>query len=839
MLYIKRGIPIVIFLLLASVALGAHSASISADYIPVYETTNTNISVEVSNSLFSSASINEVTLLLDNFDILSVVDMGWDSDVSNSTAVFSTSKDRIGRWGSQIFGLAIKAGNVNENQSVMWEITTRDNAGDLEVNTLNVIILNDYSAPVISNVLPENGSFVRQGTADQEFSFTAVDEETGILNVNGIYGICGNLSNTLSFTQNGDDYSTSEDLSGYADESVLCYEYSAQNNGGETATVNGRFTIDGSAPHIELVFPEEGALMNNNSLFQFTATDNLAPVITCSIYVDGEETDTVNATSSDITGISVENIPEGDHEWYVSCTDLAGNQGSSETRAFSLDKTLPVINVTSPLSGSVNKAGVPVEVEVTDNYGVTQIWYEFQDETYSNLTSPFSINTENATDGPNLITIYATDEAGNEAVLDYLMIVDREGPTIDLISPVDNGTFDYHVHFLSTVTDNYDPLLDCEVIVDGSVAGSFQAENGNMTDEMIMLDLGTNKSVSVQCTDDAENPAFQNMTINIVDLTGPDISLQDIGTIVRGESVNINATVTDLSGIDSVNAIISLANGTAVTVSLSNNGNTYTGEYPTTTSSPLGNYSLDITANDTNGYDSTAMDNFEVVNGYIITLDITSPVTEGDQVTVSGTAQRDDEAPVDEIIAVLPSGNRTLPVSNGSYSTVFNSPAPGTYEIMAYLSANNRTFSETKTLEVRARASSDGSSSSGGSSGGGRGKHSTVAMPLDVEEEEPEESQPQEIVGKHATEPKLEPSPAEPREDPNSAVNTSEQPGNGIGRAGGFLNLENIKWSSLLWVVLAILAVALLIKLLASKGGRKRRKRNDFDLDRYLASRRR
>lgn len=850
MVYIKRSVSIVlVFLLFASVALAAHTSSASLEnYDPIYETTSTNVSVEVTNSFFSSDSINVVEFLLAGFDVSKIFDVGWSSTLNGSLATFSTSKDMIGRWGSQNFGFEISAGNVDEDQSVEWTVTSYDENGDSHVNTLELLILNDGSAPEISNVLPQNGSFVKEGTTAQTFSLTAVDNETGVKSVDGDYGLCSNLSNSLDFQNSGDDYAVEEDVSNYVDEDVICYKYVAESNGGELAIVDGHFTIDGSAPTVNLVSPENGDIMNNNSLFEFTATDNLAPTLNCFLYVDDDQRDSAVVDNGDNAQISVDNIPEGNHEWYVSCVDLADNEGDSETRTFILDKTAPLINVTSPISGTVNKAGIPVEVEVTDENGVAVIQYEFQNNTYTNITSPFSVNTDSAVDGENHIIIYAIDNAGNEAVLDYVMIVDKEGPSVDLVSPSDNNTYDVHVPFILIADDNYDDLLNCSVIAEGDNVGTIMAEDGALTQQEVLIAPG-NYTVVVECYDDADNMGQSNATkIEVRDLSPPDIFIDDIATIVRGETAQFRATITDFSGVDSVSAILILSDNSTETISLDADGDVYTAEYPTTLSSPLGTYTLTITAEDGNGNVEDESADFEVINSYLITVDVTSPVYTGKEVIVTGTAQRDDGGAVDEVTLVLPSQTSDVEVVNGTFSYTFSAPSTvGTYDITAYIEINNKTFDDVASLQVRAQSSKSKSSSSSS-------HHSTVVMPDpfsgNAEPECTKDSDclegyechdgeciavPEEIV-----EEKLEPKPADPGEDPHAAINVSEQPGNGIGRASGFLNLDKIKWTSLLWIILAVVAIGLVIKMLSGDKGKKRGKTNTtFDLDKYLANRKR
>lgn len=856
----KGAILFAIFLLAASVVFAAHSASVSTDYAPIYETTSSNFSLTVSNGLLSANSISNVSATLNSFSVLSTISLiGWQSNSADNILSFYTSDHKISNWGSQTFGFEIKAANVDQNQTVDWPVTTYDTLGATDVDTLQVLILNDYTAPVVSDVLPNNGSFIKQGTNNQQFSLSAVDPETGVSAVSGKYGLCDNLSVLLSFAKTNNSYLTTSDLSSYEDSTVLCYEYDAQSNGGEIAAILGQFTIDGVPPAVTLIFPENGVYMNNNSLFQYSASDNLAPTVSCVLSSDGTDLDSVIINSGDSANASVEELSEGAHSWNVSCTDLAGNKGVSESRTFTLDKTPPAINVTSPANGAVNKAGVPVNVTVTDNYGVSSIWYEFQNITYDNITSPFSVNTDSAEDGENLIAIHATDVAGNEAVLNYIMIVDRKAPEITFTAPEENGTVDVHVPIIITAIDNYDPLLDCTVIVDGNEVAAFQAENGNETTVRTIINVGT-KTLVITCEDDAENSAQTDArTINVVDISGPDILIDNITDIMRKETAQFRANITDVSGIDSVSAVLTTPNGTTIAIDLHKSGDIYTGSYPTTIDSELGEYSLEIVANDTYGNGNSATGTFNVIHSYIVTLNVESPVYTSEQVTVSGTAMRDDgEAiPGSEVSLRLPSSNVTLDLNNNSFSTNFNAPsARGTYTIKAWILIGSREFNATDSLQVNARSSSGGShgGSGGGSSGGGTPVMNLTGDEAGILENECDKDsdcgngkqcnngrcvgQIEEVVTENNDE-TLEPQPEPVVETAGNSGNLTQNENNGVGvgKASGFLSLSKINWMNLLWIIIAIVAIVAVIKML-SGNGKDERGIKYSEIEKYIKQRR-
>jgi len=327
-------------------------------------------------------------------------------------------------------------------------------------------------------------------------------------------------------------------------------------------------------------------------------------------------------------------------------------------------------------------------------------------------------------------------------------------------------------------------------------------------------------------------------------MSGPDIFIDNITDLMMGEKANFAANISDISGVDTVTGLLALPDGSTESITLHSNGNIYKGSYQTSLDSQLGEYTLLIVANDTYGNINSANKTFNVIHAYLVTLNDINDAYQDDGDTVPGN----------NINIALPSGNSTLSLKNGSYDTKFAAPSPGAYQIKAWIVVGNREFSATKTLNVKVRQNSGGHG--GGSGGGG---HSTTVMPPDnsgilstecVNDSDCNQSEqcrngecvaiPKEIVIGSEKE-KLEPAPAEPGVNPNAAVNVTEkwdEKNVGVGRATGFFNLEKISWASLLWIIIAIIAVVLVIKLLSGKTRQRGRGINYSVLETYIDNQR-
>jgi len=843
MVYKRGAIFLVTLLFFVSFAIASHTASVSTTYIPIYETTSANTTVSVTNSWPSMAAVNNVVISANGFSITaSWENLLWLPTLSGNSISYYTPFAMLDRATTKIFGIEVAAQQVSENTTFQWNIATTDTSNDTQEKNLSILVIDDSSPPEISNTIPQNNSFIREGTKDQLFSMDATDPETGVQGISAAYGPCGNLTNNVQLVKSGNTYSSAVDLSSYADSTVLCYIFTATNNGGSSADSEGIMTIDGTAPTVQLAAPAQNAMMNSNSEFRFIGNDNLAPTLTCTLYADDLEINTTTANRGEETTVSVGDSPEGEHSWYVACTDLVGLSNSSETRTFTLDKTPPLINVTSPAKNSVNKAGVPIVVEVADNYNVSGVWYEYQGARYD-VSPHFSINTENGTDGINTILITAADSAGNVAVLEYTFTIDKAPPQIQLVSPAENETVDLHVPYRFVATDNYDPLLDCKIYAHGKVVANGTAPNGNETLITGITEPGT-RTYYIECTDDAENSGTsESRTIDVQDLSPPDILIDNIGAVERGQAAHIRATITDYSGVQNVSALITDSELNTYEITLSKNGDIYTADFPTDVNSPLGTYTLEITASDSLLNSNTARAEFQVVVAYVLTMQDIRKVHPKDSVLVKGNVRLENGTPVSQsrINLVLPLANATAGIdpATGDFAYTFEAPSKkGDYEVAAWIvSEYNVTYTASKTFEVYSN------SGGGGHGGGDGGGHATVAMPEGnsgiVENNTESEEENKTVIVVNV--------PNENAASENSGIleknvtsddfgrvkgNETEEQGTGIGKATSFLSaLGRINWAGLLWIVLLVLALALLMKMFS---GKKKQSRLYAEMDDYI-----
>lgn len=268
--------------------------------------------------------------------------------------------------------------------------------------------------------------------------------------------------------------------------------------GNTTAASAINVTRDSTAPAITVTGVNNGDVYGNDVTIAVNATDPHSPDTT--ITMDGSSY-TPGAYST-----------EGQHTLMVSSTDSYGNT-ASRTVVFTIDKSVPVINVT----GAVNdgKYGTNKTLTITaDNIDELVVTKATDNQ------APASVNT--TVDGTNgsaslslgvageqhdyKVVITARKTVGGQvrsASTTITLTVDRKNPVITstTASQTENATID----LTGTIDEAADIYLDGTKVITGNPAGSF-----SITGES--LNLGAN-SFSIKAVDAVGNEASLTITV--------------------------------------------------------------------------------------------------------------------------------------------------------------------------------------------------------------------------------------------------------------------------------------------------------------------------------------
>lgn len=178
----------------------------------------------------------------------------------------------------------------------------------------------------------------------------------GVVNKSGITHLSGSYQN---ITVNGfsEDYHTWK---------MSCVDDSGNFNESEER----QFTIDRTAPNIDLVSPVESSNISNSTIyFSWYTQDMFDPEIECSVYIDDILNSTVMVNNDTVKTISIDGIDQGYHYWNVSCIDDSGNLNVTSALNFLVDRNSPVIVLNSPMDNFNTTFGsVSFNWSVSDNF---------------------------------------------------------------------------------------------------------------------------------------------------------------------------------------------------------------------------------------------------------------------------------------------------------------------------------------------------------------------------------------------------------------------------------------------------------------------------------------
>jgi len=175
---------------------------------------------------------------------------------------------------------------------------------------------------------------------------------------------------------------------------------------------SGPFQIDKTAPLIvdlgPTANPNSFGWYNTDVTNRFKVTELLSGVdTTCAAAFPEVNGERIQGKTTTGQGVGITVTSDG-------CVDLAGNAAAVVTSAaFNIDKTAPVVTITSPVSGNTIVLSVAVNGTATDNLsGIQSVTLNGVAAVYNSVTGTWATSSNvNLTCGANTLTAVATDKA--------------------------------------------------------------------------------------------------------------------------------------------------------------------------------------------------------------------------------------------------------------------------------------------------------------------------------------------------------------------------------------------------------------------------------------------
>src|SRR5829696_768814 len=294
--------------------------------------------------------------------------------------------------------------------------------------------------------------------------------------------------------------------------------------------------IDKTAPSVVLDSGPSGSTNNDKPTFTFHGSDVFPDNSNLRFFYRVDNEDWAKASGTSVALDEHESPEDGKHTFYVKTTDEAGNEDATPAkRRFTVDTKEPKLE----LPGSITKeatseegAEVKYEVTATDKEPVNP---HVSCSTESGLVSP----GDTFPMGTTTVTCKATDEAGNETIESFdLIIRDTTPPEISGVpsnitkeATESNGA---HVNW-TTPAANDD--------VDGARKVQCSSRSGLSSDDVFPLGETT---VSCSATDEASNKAESSFKITVRDTTKPAVKCEQPEDIWHKKDVTITCTAKDL-----------------------------------------------------------------------------------------------------------------------------------------------------------------------------------------------------------------------------------------------------------------------------------------------------
>ena len=336
----------------------------------------------------------------------------------------------------------------------------------------------------------------------------------------------------------------------------------ANDTAGNVRGTSSVFTIDTIPPTIEIRNPEGTIYPSATQVLELSVYDNLA---VDSIWYNWEG---INVTYNAPIEIEFE---EGLNTVTAWVNDTAGNLAWAAI-SFTVDTTPPTIDILSPISTNHADATQRVEISVTSDFPIDQVWYNWEG-TNTTYVGPIDIEFS---EGVHVLSVWANDTAGNLRSASTEFTIDITPPTIEILNPA-NTTYNSGMHLLVIdAEDNF--AVDAVWYNWGGVNVTYNApieidfdEGMNTITAWVNDTAGNVETTAITFTIDTTPPSleivsFRNATYNtpkqLLEIEATDVNEVDsIWYNWEGVNVTYHAPI-ELTFEDGINTIQVWANDT-------------------------------------------------------------------------------------------------------------------------------------------------------------------------------------------------------------------------------------------------------------------------------------
>lgn len=312
-------------------------------------------------------------------------------------------------------------------------------------------------------------------------------------------------------------------------------------------------------PDVFLNGPANNTLTNATPVtFNFTAIDDVDPLLRCAVTVGSSFVSPAGglAALNNTPTLFSTALADGAHNWNVTCTDLAGNLTTSETRLVTIDTNAPLAQLTSPANNSFTRNTTPnFEFTAIDNLanpfnctlvvdGNPTVTGTFANNTPSRLFAPALLP------GPHTWALSCMDTANNTQLsLAHAFAVDVVAPVVTLTAPANTSVLGSRTSLFNfTALDDRSANLSCTLFLNGTATATNTSVANNVPTSFNLTNLAEGPQTwVVNCTDLAGNNASSSVFQFTVDTQSPGVTLNSPanGAILNTSTASFNFTAID------------------------------------------------------------------------------------------------------------------------------------------------------------------------------------------------------------------------------------------------------------------------------------------------------
>jgi hypothetical protein len=201
--------------------------------------------------------------------------------------------------------------------------------------------------------------------------------------------------------------------------------------------------IDRALPTLSITAPSGGAVVSDQIMMKGTASDNVG-VARVQVSVDGGSDVVAAGTSSWSSPLDTTRLGNGSHSVTARATDGSGNASlvsvsfSVSNVAASADAVPPSVAIASPVPGATVAREIAVSGTSSDDRGVAMVEVKLDGGAFQAAAGTAnwaaSVDASAAADGQHVLTVRATDSAGNVASSSVTVAVGERAVTAPAMS---------------------------------------------------------------------------------------------------------------------------------------------------------------------------------------------------------------------------------------------------------------------------------------------------------------------------------------------------------------------------------------------------------------------